>query len=68
MKQILLIYGLTTETVTAIMMLYRNTKVKVCSPDGNTAYFDIVAGALQEDPYPFITLGASGGVMVSKLD
>ena len=50
------------------MMLYRNTKVKVCSPDGNTAYFDIVAGALQEDPYPFITLGASGGVMVSKLD
>ena len=29
------------------MMLYRNTKVKVRSPDGNTNYFDIVAGVLQ---------------------
>ena len=35
--------------VTAIMMLYRNTKVKVCSPDGDTDYFDIVAGVLQGD-------------------
>ena len=31
------------------MMLYRNTKVKVHSPDGNTDYFDIVAGMLQGD-------------------
>ena len=30
-----------------IMMLYRNTKVKVRSPDGDTDYFDIVAGVLQ---------------------
>ena len=39
------------------MMLYRNTKVKVCSPDGDTDYFDIVAGVLQVDtlvPYLFI--------------
>ena len=39
------------------MMLYRNTKVKVCSLDGDTDYFDIVAGVLQEDtlaPYLFI--------------
>ena len=39
------------------MMLYRNTKVKVRSPDGDTDYFDIVAGVLQGDtfaPYPFI--------------
>ena len=28
-------------------MLYKNTKVKVCSPDGDTGYFDIVAGVLQ---------------------
>ena len=37
-------------------MLYRNTKVKVHSPDGDTEYFDIVAGVLQEDtlaPYLF---------------
>ena len=31
------------------MMLYRNTKVKVRSPDGNTDYFDTVAGVLQRD-------------------
>ena len=31
------------------MMLYKNTKVKVCSLDGVTDYFDIVAGVLQVD-------------------
>ena len=31
------------------MILYRNTKVKVHSPDGDTDYFDIVAGVLQGD-------------------
>ena len=31
------------------MMLYKNTKVKVRSPDENTDYFDIVAGMLQGD-------------------
>ena len=31
------------------MMLYKNTKVKFRSPDGNTDYFDIVAGVLQGD-------------------
>ena len=39
------------------MMLYRNTKVKVRSPDGDTDYFDIVTGVLQGDtlaPYLFI--------------
>ena len=39
------------------MLFYRNTKVKVRSPDGNTEYFDIVAGVLQGDtlaPYLFI--------------
>ena len=57
MKQILLTYGLPKETVAAIMMLYRNTKVKVRSPDGDTGYFNIVAGVLQGDtlaPYLFI--------------
>ena len=57
MEQILLTYGLPKETVTAIMILYRNTKVKVRSPDGDTDYFDIVAGVLQGDtlaPYLFI--------------
>ena len=31
------------------MMLCRNTKVKVRSSDGETNYFDIVAGLLQGD-------------------
>ena len=51
MEQILLAYGLPKETIAAIMILYRNTKVK------DTEYFDIVAGVLQRDtlaPYLFI--------------
>ena len=39
------------------MILYRSTKVKVRSPDGDTDYFDIVAGVLQGDtlaPFLFI--------------
>ena len=39
------------------MMLYKNTKIKVRSPDGDTDFFDIVAGVLQRDtlaPYLFI--------------
>ena len=57
MEQILLAYGLPKETVAAITILYRNTKVNVRSPDGHTEYFDIVAGVLQGDtlpPYLFI--------------
>ena len=49
MEQILLAYGIPKETVAAITILYRNTKVKVRSPDGDTDYFDIVAGVLQGD-------------------
>ena len=39
------------------MIRYRNTKVKVCSQDGETEYFDIVAGVQKGDtlaPYLFI--------------
>ena len=43
MEQILLANGQLKETVAAIMMRYKNTKVKVRSSDGNTDYFDIVA-------------------------
>ena len=49
MEQILLAYGLPKETVVAIMMLHRNTNVKVRSQNGDTDYFDIVAGVLQGD-------------------
>ena len=57
MEQILLAYGILKETVAAVMILYRNTKVKERSPDGDTKYFDIVVGVLQGDklaPYLFI--------------
>ena len=49
MEQILLANGLPKETIAAIMMVYRNTKVKVRSPDGDIDYFDIVVGVLQGD-------------------
>ena len=55
-KQIRVACGQPKATVVAIMMLYKNTKVKVCSPDGDTDYFDIIAGVLQGDtlaPYVF---------------
>ena len=42
MEQILLAYGLPKESITAIMMLYR---------DGHTDYFDIVVGVLQGDTF-----------------
>ena len=57
MEQILLAYGLPKETVAVITIPYRNTKVKVRSPDGDREYFDMVAGELQGDtlaPYLFI--------------
>ena len=57
MEQILLAYGIPKETVAAIPILYRDTKVEVRSPDGDTGYFDIEAGVLQGEmlaPYLFI--------------
>ena len=45
----LLVHGLPKETVAAIIMLFRNAKLKICSPDGDTDYFDIVAGVIQGD-------------------
>ena len=57
MAQILIANGLLKETVGAIMRLYKNKKVKVRSPDGDTDYFHIVVGVLQGDtlpPYLFI--------------
>ena len=56
MEQILLTYSLPKETAAAIM-LYKNAKVKVRSLDGDSDYFDIIAGVLQEDtlaPFLFI--------------
>ena len=47
--QIPLAYGLLKETVNAMMMLYKNTKVMVCPPDGDTIFFNIGNGIFQGD-------------------
>ena len=47
MEQILQAYSPRKEILAAITILYINTKVKVRSPDGDTEYFNIVAGVLQ---------------------
>ena len=63
MEQILLANSLPKVTVAGIVMLYKNKKVKVCSPDGDTDFFDIVAGVQQGDtsgPYLFIICLDSG--------
>ena len=45
MEQILIVYGLPKATVTAIMMLHKNRKSMVRSPE----LFNIVSGTLQGD-------------------
>ena len=45
------------DIVTTIMMLYKNTKAMVCSPDGDTDIFNIITRVLEADtlaPYLFI--------------
>ena len=59
MEQILLAHGLPKETVAAIMMLYKNAKVKVRLPDEDIDYFDIVAGVLQGDTLPHTSLSSA---------
>ena len=57
MEQILQIYGIPTETIEAIMMLYRNTLSIVRSPNGDTGFFEITTWVLQGDtlaPFLFI--------------
>ena len=57
MEQILESYGIPNEMIKAIMIMYKNTQAFVRSPDGDTEFFDIVAGVLQGDtlaPYLFM--------------
>ena len=69
MEQILLAYGIPKETVAAITILYRNTKVKVRSPDGDTEYFDIVAGVLQGDMLaPYLVIICLDYVLRTSID
>ena len=57
MRSIIIHYGIPEETVNAIMMLYKNTRSMVRSPDGDTPLFNITTGVLQGDtiaPFLFI--------------
>ena len=49
MAKVLRSYGIPDNLVDAINGSYDNTRTKVCSPDGVSEEFDIVAGVLQGD-------------------
>ena len=56
MMKILGAYGIPDELVKAISLLYKNTWAKILPPDGDTGFFDTLAGVLQGDalaPYLF---------------
>ena len=68
-EQILLAYGLPKESVIAIMMRYKNMKVKVHSPDGDTDYFDIVASGLQGNTLaPYLLIICLDYVLRTSID
>ena len=69
MKEILLKYGVPEETVCAIMMLYKNTRSMVRSPDGDTPYFEITTGVLQGDTLaPFLFIICLDYILKTSLD
>ena len=56
MMKLLSAYRIPDELMKAISLLYENTWVKILSPDGDTEFFDTLAGVLQGDalaPYLF---------------
>jgi len=55
LEEIILSYSIPQETISAVMMLYRNSHSMVRSPDGDIKFFNIIAGVLQGDTLaPFI--------------
>ena len=55
--EILKAYGIPTKIVDAISILYKDTEAQVITPDGDTEFFEILAGVLQGDtlaPFLFI--------------
>ena len=69
MKNILSAYGIPTETVEAIMILYRETRSMVRSPDVDTPYFEITTGVLQGDTLaPFLFIICLDYVLRKSLD
>ena len=57
LMDILRAYGIPEKIVKAIEVMYTNTRAKVLSPDGETDFFEILAGVLQGDtlaPFLFV--------------
>ena len=55
MLKIFLAYGIPSEIVNAIQMMYKNTSALVVTPEGNTDIFQVDTGVLQENPLaPFL--------------
>ena len=57
MFKILSLYGIPTQIIDVIKILYTETSATVLSPDGETSPFDMCAGILQGDtlaPFLFI--------------
>ena len=69
MKIVLIKYGLPSETVNAIMILYKNTRSMVRSPDGDTPFFEITTGLLQGDTLaPFLFIICLDYILKNSLD
>ena len=56
MLQILLAYDIPEKLINVIGLLYQGTKAKVITRDGETDFFEIEAGVLQEIPWHLISL------------
>ena len=57
LMEILRAYGIPNKIVDAISILYKDTMAQVLTPDGDTEFFEILAGVLQGDtlaPFLFI--------------
>ena len=52
LMEILKAYGIPTKIVDAISILYRDTEAQLITPDGDTEFFEILAGVLQGDTLP----------------
>ena len=68
MELILLTYGIPQETVNAIIMMYKNTRAKFRSPDGDTDFFDIIAGVLQGEGFTLTKSRSSRNSAITNTD
>ena len=66
---ILRAYGIPEKLVSAISIMYADTMAKVVSPDGETEFFEILAGVLQGDTLaPFLFIIVIDYVMRTALE